>query len=202
MPKLLGAPASPFVAKVRMAATWLDLPVTIENVNVITVDEPPLLIDANPLGKIPTLILDDGYAVIESSAIMREFDRMSGKKLYPRNAEKLRDAERIEAMADGVSTCLQAQVYERRSRPEGMAHQPWIDKQARKAARGLDWLNEHAPRVTTRLHGGHFALAAMAGYLDLRFPDLDWRRGRPKLRRFEQRFEEAFPAYRAQRPHG
>ena len=58
MPKLLYSPASPYSAKVRMAAAWLGLEIETETVN--TNDEPALLIDSNPLGKIPTLILDDG----------------------------------------------------------------------------------------------------------------------------------------------
>lgn len=197
MPRLLYSPASPYSAKVRMAAVWLGLPVETATVN--TSDEPALLIDSNPLGKIPTLILDDGSALYDSRVIMQEMDRMSGNRLYPRNAQKRIEALKLEALGDGITDTLVAQIYERRFRPEEKVHQPWIETQARKAARGLDWLNENAPRVTTKLNGGQFAVAAMLGYLDLRFPDLNWRRGRPKLKRFETRFAEAFPDYNSLR---
>jgi len=200
MPRLLYSPASPYSAKVRMAAAWLDLPVEAEAVN--TNDEPALLIGNNPLGKIPTLILDDGSALFDSRAIMQELDRMSGKKLFPRNAVKRMEAERLEALADGICDCLLAQVYEKRFRPEEKVHQPWLDLQARKVARGLDWLNDNPPRVTTKLTGGQFAVAAMIGYLDLRFGDLNWRRVRAKLKRFEDRFAAAFPDYATMRPQG
>ncbi len=200
MPRLLYSPASPYSAKVRMAAAWLDLPIDAETVN--TNDEPALLIDNNPLGKIPTLVLDDGSALFDSRAIMQELDRMSGRKLFPRNAQKRMEAERLEALADGICDTLLAQVYEKRFRPAEKVHQPWLDLQARKAARGLDWLNDNAPRVTTKLTGGQFAVAAMLGYLDLRFGDMNWRRGRPKLKRFEDRFAKAFPDYATMRPQG
>ncbi|GAB4349902.1 MAG: glutathione S-transferase [Oricola sp.] len=200
MPRLLYSPASPYSAKVRMAAAWLGLPIETEIVN--TSDEPALLVGNNPLGKIPTMILDDGSALFDSRAIMQELDRMSGRRLYPRNAQKRMEAERLEALADGISDTLLAQVYEKRFRPPEKVHQPWLDLQARKAARGLDWLNENAPRVTTKLTGGQFAVAAMLGYLDLRFGDLNWRRGRPRLKRFEDRFAKAFPEYAAMRPQG
>jgi len=200
MPRLLYSPASPYSAKVRMAASWLDLPIEAETVN--TNDEPALLIGNNPLGKIPTLILDDGAALFDSRAIMQELDRMSGRKLFPRNAQKRMEAERLEALADGICDVLLAQVYEQRFRPAEKVHQPWLDLQARKAVRGLDWLNDNAPRVTSKLTGGQFAVAAMLGYLDLRFSDMNWRRGRPKLKRFEDRFAAAFPGYAAMRPQG
>mgnify|MGYP000403939988 CR=1 FL=1 len=200
MPRLLYSPASPYSAKVRMAAAWLDLPIDAETVN--TNDEPALLIDNNPLGKIPTLVLDDGTALFDSRAIMQELDRMSGRRLFPRNAQKRMEAERLEALADGICDTLLAQVYEKRFRPAEKVHQPWLDLQARKAGRGLDWLNDNAPRVTTKLTGGQFAVAAMLGYLDLRFADMNWRRGRPKLKRFEDRFAKAFPDYATMRPQG
>ena len=200
MPRLLYSPASPYSAKVRMAAGWLGLPIEAETVNPS--DEPAQLVGNNPLGKIPTLILDDGSALFDSRVIMQEFDRMSGNKLYPRNAKKRIEAEFLEALADGITDTLVAQIYEKRFRPEDRVHQPWIDTQARKAMRGLDWLNENAPRVTTKLTGGQFAVAAMLGYLDLRFADLNWRRGRPKLKRFEARFAEAFPDYATLKPQG
>lgn len=200
MSRLLFSPASPYSAKVRMAAAWLGLPV--EAVTVNTSDEPTDLIDNNPLGKIPTLVLDDGSALFDSRVIMQELDRMSGHKLYPRNAKKRIEAEFLEAIGDGISDTLIAQIYEKRFRPEEKVHQPWLDTQARKMTRGLDWLNENAPRVTTKLTGGQFAVAAMLGYLDLRFGDLNWRRGRPKLKRFEARFAEAFPDYATLKPQG
>ncbi|QKV18402.1 glutathione S-transferase [Oricola thermophila] len=200
MSRLLYSPASPYSAKVRMAAAWLGLPIETETVN--TNDEPALLVDSNPLGKIPTLLLDDGSALFDSRAIMQELDRMSGRKLYPRNAQKRMEAERLEALADGICDALLAQVYEKRFRPAEKVHQPWLDQQARKAARGLDWLERNAPRVTTKLTGGQFAVAAMLGYLDLRFGDTNWRRGRPRLKRFETRFAAAFPEYATLRPQG
>ena len=200
MPRLLYSPASPYSAKVRMAAAWLDLGIEAETVN--TNDEPALLVENNPLGKIPTLILDDGSALFDSRAIMQELDRMSGRRLFPRNAAKRMEAERMEALGDGLCDCLLAQVYEKRFRPEEKVHQPWLDLQARKVTRGLDWLNDNAPRVTSKLTGGQFAVAAMLGYLDLRFPDLNWRRGRPKLKRFEDRFAKQFPEYETLKSHG
>lgn len=194
------SPASPYSAKVRMAAFAGGIDIEAHPVN--TGDEPEALISANPMGKIPTLLLDDGYALFDSRTIMQELDRMSGKTLYPRNAAKRRDAERLEAAADGLCDCLLAQVYEKRMRPEERIHQPWVDLQMRKSLRTLDWLNDHLPRVGKAPNGGQIAVAAAIGYLELRFPDLNWSRGRPKLKKFIAKMTESFPEMMALRPKG
>lgn len=198
MPILLYSPASPYSAKVLMAADYLGI--KIEPRKVATSDEPDDLIDANPMGKIPTLILDDRFSIFDSRAIMQEIDRMSGKTLYPRNGEKRRVSERLEAAADGLCDCLLAQVYEKRMRPEEKVHQGWIDMQARKVDRSLEWLEANVTPVRGKLTGGQFAVAAAMGYMDLRFPDINWRRGNSKLRRFETRFGESYPNFEQTKP--
>ncbi|MEO1748288.1 MAG: glutathione S-transferase family protein, partial [Pseudomonadota bacterium] len=161
---------------------------------VATVDEPETLVEANPLGKIPCLILEDGTGVFDSRAITQELDRMSGKKLFPRNAVKRREAERLEAAADGLCDALLAQVYEKRFRPEEKVQQSWLDRQARKVERTLDWLNDNCT-MRGKPHVGHVATACAIAYAELRFPDLKWSRGRPKLKRFVSKFGETVPTF-------
>ena len=196
--KLFASNPSPFCAKVHMAAHHLGLPV--ETVMVNTAEDPADLIAANPLGKIPTLVLDDGTTIFDSRAIMLEFDRSSGRKLYPRSPDKRRAADTLEAAADGLCDTLLAQAYERRFRPADKIYQPWLDRQAIKSRRALDWLESEAPSLRGAPHGGHFALAAALGYLDLRFSDTNWRRGRPRLKRFDQRFAELYPELAEMKP--
>lgn len=201
--KLLYAPASPYSAKVRMAAHHLDM--KLEPVVVVTADEPALLIDANPLGKIPTLIADDGRAVFDSRAIMQFLDRQSDHKLYPRKGEERDEAEALEALCDGITDCLLAIVYERRLRPEEKIHQPMIDRQWRKVERGLDRLNAEMPKLGPKsgagLHGGHFALAALIGYLMLRFAG-QWENGRTVLTAWPAKFAKRFPDFLELKPQG
>ncbi|MFC4624174.1 glutathione S-transferase [Daeguia caeni] len=190
MTQILYSPASPYSAKVRMAAHHAGI--AFERVVVETSKEPEVLISANPLGKVPTLITDDGKTIFDSRVITQYLNRVSGNKLFPRNAEKRTEAERHEAMADGLCDVLLAHVYERRMRPEEKVHQPWLDLQWRKAERMLDLLNEAPPRLAGRIHAGHIAIAAALGYLTLRFGD-KWERGRPKLKRWFKRFKELHP---------
>ncbi|PYE87230.1 glutathione S-transferase family protein [Phyllobacterium leguminum] len=197
MTKVLYTSGSPYSAKVLMAAHYAGIPV--EAVAVNTAEEPEVLISANPLGKIPTLITDDGKTVFDSRVITQYLNRESGNKLFPRNAEKRLEAERLEALADGIADALLAHVYERRFRPAEIVHQPWLDRQWGKVVRALDVLEAAPPRLSTKLNGGHIALAATLGYLALRFEG-QWEKGRPKLKRWLKRYGELHPELAALLP--
>jgi glutathione S-transferase len=195
--RILVSPASPYSAKVRMAATYAGL--SFESVLTDTNAEPAALVANNPLGKIPLLLTDDGNAVFDSRAIMQFIDRETGRKLYPRNPAKRTEVDVLEALCDGTCDCLLAMVYERRFRPEEKVHQEWIDKQWKKVERALDHLEANLPRTTKSLNGGHFALAALLGYLSLRFEG-KWERGRPKLKNWPKKFETFFADYARLKP--
>ncbi|TCL70261.1 glutathione S-transferase-like protein [Rhizobium sp. BK251] len=105
-----------------MAARYLDI--ELNEIRVDTNAGPSLLVDNNPLGKIPTLLTDDGLSIFDSIAIMHYFHRMKGKRLYPSKDIKRTTAEIVEALCDGTCDCLLAIVYERRHREEEKIHQP------------------------------------------------------------------------------
>jgi glutathione S-transferase len=195
--KLLCSPTSPFSSKVRMAARHLGLEVT--EIRVDTNVGPAILVDNNPLGKIPTLLTDDGTSVFDSIAIMHYFDRLTKGALYPSKKGKRTDSEVLEALCDGVCDCLLAIVYERRFRDEEKVHQPWIDRQWKKVETALNYLAANAPKIGKKLHGGHFALAATIGYLDLRFKG-QWEEDHAELTGWLREFKKAFDGYEQLKP--
>jgi glutathione S-transferase len=190
MPTILYSPASPYSAKVRMAAAHAAI--ACEAVVVDTNADPALLTGNNPLGKIPVLVPDDEPAVYDSRAISQYLNRKSGNALFPRNAAKRTEAERLEALADGIADCLLAIVYERRFRPEEKIHQPWVDRQWSKVERALDHLVANTPKLPSKIDAGHIALRATLGYMTLRFGG-KWEKGRSKLTRWAKKFDEKFP---------
>ncbi|MGN6585506.1 MAG: glutathione S-transferase family protein [Rhizobiaceae bacterium] len=197
MPKILYASPSPYSAKVRMGAAYAGVNLDMETVS--TEAEPALLIDNNPLGKIPVLITDDGENVFDSRAIMQYLNRVSGNALFPRNPVKRLEAERLEALADGICDCLLAHVYERRHRPEEKIHNGWLERQWKKVSRALDALEADLPKLPKKITGGQIALRACLGYLALRF-DGKWEKGHSKLKRWAKRFDEKFPELAAYLP--
>ncbi|MBE7185148.1 MAG: glutathione S-transferase [Methylobacterium mesophilicum] len=183
MPRLLYSPASPYSAKVRMAARHLGVPVDPQTVN--TSQAPDTLIAGNPLGKIPTLLLDDGSGVFDSRVIMHHLDP-SGDMLFKEESAAL-----AEAAADGICDSALAHVYERRNRPEEKIHQPVLDWQWSKVERGLDWMARHLPPIGWP-DAGSFALRATLGYLSLRFAG-QWETGREGLTEWAAAFDRAHP---------
>ena len=198
MAVILYAPASPYSAKARIAAAWCGIDA---EARIVDTSAPPAeLLAANPLGKIPVLITDEGDAIFDSRVITQYLNRQSGGALFPRKADRRLQAERLEALADGICDCLLAHIYEQRKRPTEKIHQPWLDAQWLKVSRGLDALEAAPPKLGRKADGGQIALRVMLAYLALRFEGR-WERGRPKLRRWAKRFDERFPALAALLPH-
>lgn len=195
--RLYYSPASPFAAKARMAASHCGI--AIDAVKTDTSAEPDDLIEANPLGKIPALVLDNGQTVFDSSVICDYFDKMSGNQLLPQTIEAWQTAKVYEAAVDGTIDALILTVYESRYRPEEMRHQPWVDMQMRKADRGLAWLELHLEEIGTDITIAHFALASLIGWMGIRFePKLASEH--PKLVAWIEAFAKTFPAYEQVKP--
>ncbi|HDZ73030.1 MAG TPA: glutathione S-transferase [Aurantimonas coralicida] len=190
--RLYYSSASPFAAKARMAARHCGI--EIESVAVDTSAEPVELTSANPLGKIPVLVLDDGTSVYDSRVICDLFDRMSGNQLVPQELDAWRTVKTFEAAADGVGDALILTVYEVRYRPEEKRHQAWVDKQMRKADRGLAFLEDHVNELSDEPTTAHFALAGLLGWMAFRFAG-KIESERPKLAQWLKQFPESFPDY-------
>ncbi|SPF79758.1 glutathione S-transferase [Pseudoprimorskyibacter insulae] len=189
--KLISSPASPFVRKVRVLLLETDQAADVEEVVIATT---PFQTDtglkaANPLGKIPALIRDDGPAIYDSRVICRYLDDRAKAGLYPE--ARLWDVLTLEATADGIIEGTLATVYENRFRDEGMRMQSWMDAQWDKAARALDAVND---RWMSHLNGpvdmAQIAIACALGYADFRVPDRNWRQGRDALAAWYAEFEK------------
>jgi glutathione S-transferase len=93
----------------------------------------------NPLGRIPSLILDDGEVVIDSAAILDHLDSLVApeRRLLPPSGRERRLAWRIVALATGCVDKGGAIVYERALRPPEKWHEPWLDRCRTQVDSGL-----------------------------------------------------------------
>lgn len=84
----------------------------------------------NPLGRIPSLVLDDGMVLIDSAAILDWLDEQAGpaRALLPRAGAARRDALRRIALATGAIDKIGAATYERVIRPAARRWPEWIDR--------------------------------------------------------------------------
>jgi glutathione S-transferase len=175
--KLLGSPTSPFVRKARIVLAEKKIEYTFELDNPW--DENSRVPDANPLGKVPVLVLEDDSTLFDSRVIVEFLDRLSplGKLIPSDNREKI-EVKRWEALADGVLDAAVMVVLERR-RPSKQRSEATIKRQMEKIERGLAVMSRDLadkPWCT----GKAFTLADIAcgvalGYLDFRHGAYDWR---------------------------
>lgn len=189
--RLLYASASPYSCKVRMAAAQAG--VSLELIPTETGKQPPVLMQSNPLAKIPVLLLSDGRSIFDSRAIVQYLDRIAGGALFPKTPDDRSRAENLEALADGMCDAMIAHVYERRYRPQEKVHEPWLDKQWSKVTRALAHLETATPESAGPINAGHIALRAALGYLDLRFAG-QWDGEVPALRLWATQFDRRFPS--------
>ena len=174
--KLYHSVTSPFARKVRLAAAVLDVP--LELVATDPMSDPADLLAANPLAKIPALLLDDGSSLFDSSVIVQVLDDLAGHRLMAPMGPERWDALRGEALADGIMEAAVASAAER-WRPESEKSPSWLDRYDRAIERGLTEAAK-APPPWPRLPA--LALACALEYLDLRHERLAWRDRHPALR--------------------
>lgn len=185
---ILSSPASPFVRKVRVVL--LETKQTDIEVRAVTSNPmggEAVLNAANPSGKIPVLVRDDGPAIYDSRVICRFLDHRAGAKLYPE--ARLWDVLALEANADAIMEAALAIIYEKRLRPETLWWPDWFEAQWGKVARSLDALEHRSmPLLEGPLNMAQISVGCALGYLDFRLGDRVWREGRPTLAAWEARF--------------
>ena len=198
---LRSSPASPFGRKVKIAALELGLMDTIEIVAADTNDPADPLRQQNPLGKIPTLVLEDGTTLFDSRVIVDYLDHLAGGgKIIPAGEARFPQL-RLQALADGICDAALLQVYETRFRPEEGRNAAWVANQAGKVSRALIALEVAPPAYPDRPRIGEIALACALGYLDLRFAGT-WRAEYPTLVAWLDAFAAKVPAFEATRFKG
>jgi glutathione S-transferase len=191
---LRSSPASPFGRKVKIAASLLGLSDRIQIVEADTMNPEDNLRQQNPLGKIPTLVLENGEVLYDSRVIVEYLDHLAGGgKIYPSGMGRF-TALRQQALADGIMDAALLQVYEGRWRAEDRREAKWVEHQVGKVKRALDHAEAELSTPAADLHIGHIALACALGYLDLRMGG-QWRESYPKLVAWLQDFDARVPVF-------
>lgn len=189
--KLFFNSASPYVRKVRVFAQETGLAGKIEEIStaVSPVQPNASLAAANPLAKIPALVLDDGSTLFDSPVICEYLDSLhAGRKLFPAAGPARWTALRLQAIADGILDAGVSCRYEMAVRPKEFQWAGWIEGQKKKWHGGLDELERDAGALDGEPTIGSIAVACALGWLDFRYNDDDWRKNRPNLARWYTKF--------------
>ncbi|MCX7277030.1 MAG: glutathione S-transferase N-terminal domain-containing protein [Burkholderiales bacterium] len=190
--KLIGSLSSPYVRKVRvvMAEKKLDYQFVLDDVWTAGSQ----VGESNPLGKVPCLVMEAGEAIFDSRVIVEYLDTLSPVgKLIPAQSRERVEVKTWEALADGVCDAgvlarMESTWVERSNEQRSQA---WIDRQMSKVEAGLKAMARGLGDKAF-CSGIHFSLSDIAvgcalGWLDFRFPDLNWRANHPNLAKLQDK---------------
>lgn len=179
--RLIGSLTSPYVRKVRvvLAEKKLDCPLVTEDVW----SDSTRISQANPLGKVPCLLMDGQDAVFDSRVIVEYLDTLSPVgKLLPSAGRARIEVKTWEALADGLCDAAIAARMEQvwPGRAEGERSAAWVARQMRKVDDALAAMSHGLGDKPWCAAGVHMTLADIAvgcalSYLDFRFPAVPWR---------------------------
>jgi glutathione S-transferase len=189
--KLIGALTSPYVRKVRIVMAEKKLDFQLQLADVWNSEE---ILKSNPLGKVPCLLTESGEAIYDSRVIVEYLDTLSPVgKLIPQPGRERAEVRTWEALADGV---LDASILARleatwKGRSDTQRSQAWIDRQMSRVDGALEamaeGLGDKAWFVGNALTLADIAVGCALGYLDFRFPHIDWRTRHPNLARLAEK---------------
>ena len=144
---LIGQYDSPFVRRVAIAMRLYGMP--FEHRPWSTFGDADLVARFNPLRRVPTLVLDDGEALIESAAILDHLDEVAGPAaaLIAEHGPERRHALKVCALATGLADKAVSLFYERTFHPQ--VSQTWIDRCTAQIGDVLGALEQAAPAART-----------------------------------------------------
>lgn len=190
--KLFFSPTSPYVRKCMVVAHELGLTGRIDllpsNAHPVTRDQ--TIIAKNPLGKVPTLITDDGQALYDSRVICEYLDDLGNGALFPKSGKARWEALTLQSLADGILDAALLARYEDVARPEAIRWKEWRAGQLDKTETALAYLEGNLQGLAGRVDIGSLSMACALWYLDLRFTELLWRERYPKVAQWYAAFSQ------------
>ncbi|MFS2055313.1 glutathione S-transferase, partial [Variovorax sp. CT11-76] len=124
--QLVGMLDSPYVRRTAVSLRLLGIPFEHRSLSVFSTFEQFRAI--NPVVKAPTLVLDDGAVLMDSTLIVEYAEFLAGRSLWPAEAAARLRALRLTGLALAACEKTVQIVYERNLRPAEKLHQPWVDR--------------------------------------------------------------------------
>ena len=199
--KLIIAKPSPYARKARVALIE-------KGIEFETIVENPWLPDtrianANPLGKLPVLVLDDGRVIHDSKVIVEYLETLNAPPaLIPSSPDLRVRHKQIEVIADGISDAT-VLIRLEGTRPPAKQSADWVGRQRKKIEAGVDELSrllgEREWFTEAGFGLGDVSTGCALGFLDLRLPEFDWRRSAINLEQLFARLS-ARPSFAQTKP--
>ena len=200
--KLIYSPASPFVRKVAVFAELGNLTdqITFSSVATTALNVADDARSANPLGKIPALILADGSTLFDSRVICRYLDDVADLEMYP--ASNIWKVTTLEALGDGIMESGVSISYEKRLRPENEQSPNWIEAQWSKVEHAIASLETGTySEMGGPLNAGQISVACALDYIEFRHGDRNWQSRHPKMANWQRKMQ-SLDAFKSTKPEG
>jgi glutathione S-transferase len=202
--KLIGSDTSPYVRKVRVVMAEKKIDYKYEREDVWSPQTG--IQQSNPLGKVPVLLTDDGAAVFDSRVIAEYLDTVTPiHRLIPPSGRARVEVRCWEALGDGLLDAAIAVRQESSLRPEGQRSATIVARQLGKIDAALEAMSKGLGDKPWCAEGKYsladIAVGCALGYLDLRFPRIDWRERHPNLAKHAEKLF-ARPAFADTAPKG
>lgn len=190
--KILFSPFSPYVRKCLVTAFELGLNDQLQLLpsNAHPINRDKDIIAINPLGKVPTFYTDDGQVLFDSRVICEYLNQLGGGALIPAGGASRWQTLTLQSIGDGMLDALLLARYEDVARPDQMKWPEWRAGQLDKAETSLSYLDGHTDLLADRVDLGSLTIGCALWYLDLRFPDIDWRAHHAPTARWYEAFSK------------
>lgn len=200
--RLIGVNRSPFTRRVAITLELYGIAYTQQPLSGFA--DRAAVRASNPLGRIPALVLDNGEALVDSSAIVDHLDEIHGRDraLTPASGPERRDVLKIVAMAMGACDKGLDAAYERNHRPADKVHQPWIDDCMSQMKNALAAIDARAEGNKPYMLFDRLTQADVAAFVAERLArglGVDTQSEMPRLHGLSQRLL-GFPAFRSTEP--
>jgi len=181
---LIGRYRSPFTRRVAVTMQLLGLPYEHRPLTAWThLSE---VRGANPVGRVPALVLDSGETLFDSHALLDYLDTVVGpaRALVPASEPARHEVLRIVACAMGALEKVVAALYARTMHPAEKVHEPWVRHNEAQALSAFGWLE--SIELTPWLHGRSLTQADITTAVTVDFtrivnPDLISEATHPRL---------------------
>ncbi|MGB0893632.1 MAG: glutathione S-transferase N-terminal domain-containing protein [Parashewanella sp.] len=172
--QLLYSLASPYARLVRVVSRYLAI-TDIQEVIVNPFDNRPILVNSNPLAKVPCLILNEGDAIFDSEVIVRYLDHEFGNnQLFPRKIDwqSMTAFSMIKGLLDSAVGLRQEQMREQ----EGVRSPFWTKRFTQAIHNTLNHIEKTRAQVyqSCQLDVEQMALVVALEYIEFRHPQLEW----------------------------
>ncbi len=166
--QLLYTTRSPFARKIRIMA--IEKGIALDLLEEDLFAKSPALFAANPLGKVPALILDNQETLFDSPVICEYIDSLNNHPIFIPAAQRFAIL-RWQALADGLVENVVGMYLEKLRHPNDF-NEPFIQTQEANCALILNYC-EHAVKQLNDLSLASISVACAVDYLSFRTPHLN-----------------------------